>query len=150
MISKTAIARKVLALIEAGNMKEAAANLSDDFMFTWLVPEPMNRKQFLGFMKELLTAFPHWSFNGSHYREEGDTVRMKFYMMGMNSGPLDIPSFGLTALPATNRNVVLPVESADAVVKDDQMTGLTITVVPGGDIQGILKQLGLEEKVGKH
>lgn len=149
MLSKTAVVRKVLALIEAGNLKEAAAGLADDFMFTGLVSKPMNKKQFLEFIQAFLTAFPRWKFNSSHIKEEGDTVRMKFYMMGTNSGTLTIPSLGLTALPATNKHVVLPAEPAEAIVNDEQMAELKITAVQGGGFEGILKQLGIEEKGGK-
>jgi hypothetical protein len=149
MLPKTTIVRKMLALIEAGKMKEAAVGLSDDFMFSGLLDEPMNKKQFLGFMRELLAAFPLWSFGAGRFSEEGDTVKMKMYMMGTNNGPLTIPSFGLNVAPATGKHIVLPAESAEATVKDEQLTELKVAVAPGGDIGGILRQLGIEKNAAK-
>ncbi len=55
-----------LATLRAWESKDAnvlASSLSDDFVCRGFLPQPVNKVQYIDFMKAITSAFPNWSFN---------------------------------------------------------------------------------------
>ncbi len=140
-------AETVTALMEAlesGDFDRAASYLADDFVFAGITPTPMNREQFLKFMDSLRTAFPDWSFNLHGMQEQGNSVMVALKSTGTHTGELVMSMSGLPAIPATGRCVSLPDQPTVCSLRGGQIAAIDIQPVPGGDILGILQQLGVQ------
>lgn len=138
------ITRAVMTAIEAGDMGTAAGYLSDDFVFSGPVPEPVSGEQWLGLQSLLLAAFPDWSFNLSDVQVTSNGARTTHQITGTHTGDLDLAPLGLPVIPATGKSIKLPVEHAEVTIEGDKAVRLHAEVTPGGGVPGILQQLGVE------
>lgn len=133
----------LMEALEAGEMNGAAGYLSDDFVLNGLTPRPLDRPQFLDFMRSVREAFPDWSFNPRDIQEQGSSVVLTLRSTGTQTGDLVIPVPGLPLVPATGKSISLPDQPTRATIRGNQVTSITIQPVAGGGILGILQQLGI-------
>ncbi|MHB9154564.1 MAG: nuclear transport factor 2 family protein [Endomicrobiales bacterium] len=138
------IVEKLLGALEEGNLSAAAPHLSDDFIITGLIPEAMNKNEFLGLMKGLVAAMPDFSFNVSDAREEGDRVRLLTHLRGTHTQPLNLSAIGIPPFPPTGVEVVLPEETMEFSVREGKVFAAQLVSGPGGGLRGLLRQLGAE------
>ena len=143
-MSSSDIVRKTMETLESGDVENAGSFLSDDFEITGPIPERMNKLQFLGLMKGLISAMPDFSFNPSEIKEEGGKVSMKIHVNGTHTGLLNLAAIGIPPLHATGVEVVLPEEPVTVTVKDGMIVSAKLNPVPGGGATGALEQLGIE------
>jgi hypothetical protein len=139
------ITRALLAAIESGDMDTASSHLSDNFVFSGPVPEPIGGEQWLGLQKLMLAAFPDWSFNLSDVKVTGNVARTTHQVTGTHTGDLDLSPLGLPVIAATGKSVRLPVEHADLTIEGDKAVRFHVVDVSAeGGVPGILQQLGVE------
>ena len=137
--------RAMFAAVEAGNMDKAAALVSDDFVFSGPVPEPVGKEMWVGMQGLLLAAFPDWSFNLEDVKEEGNVATTTHHITGTHTGDLDLSPMGMPTIPTTGKAIDLPVEHAEITVEGDKIVKMHVgDVSPDGGLPGILKQIGVE------
>jgi len=136
------IVMEFVAAVEAGDVDRAGSYLSDDFMFSGLMPTPMSREQYLDMLRGLLAAFPDWRLHLSDVQEEAGVVRATAHITGTQTGDLVVPIPDLPVLPATGRSIALPGETQLYSVRGSKISAIHILVVPGGGFHGMYRQLG--------
>ena len=132
-----------LAASEAGHTSKFASMLTDDMVFAGPVPEPVGKREFVGLMSALVAAMPDWKFNATEYKQNGNQVTVTLQITGTQTGELNLPMPGFPKLPPTGKHVSLPKEPTTFTVKDDKISRLESTNVPGGGVAGVLGQLGV-------
>jgi predicted ester cyclase len=90
----------------ASDWDALAALLTDDFVFSGPVPQPLNKEAFLGLAKALLTAIPDWDFHAHDFREEGDKVYLTDGVTGTHTGTLAVIP-GVPPVAATGKSIKL-------------------------------------------
>jgi len=130
--------------IEAADYDTAAALLTDDFVFSGPVPEPISGDMWLGLQAKLSDAFPDWSFNVHNVHAHGDTVHINVQITGTHNGTLDLSAMGMPVVPATGIAVELPVEDVYVTLRGDQVASVEAEPTEGGGVPGILAQLGVD------
>jgi hypothetical protein len=139
------ITRAILGAIESGDMDKAGSYMSDDFVFSGPVPEPISGAQWLGLQRLLLVAFPDWSFNLSDVQVTGNVARTTHQITGTHTGDLDLSPMSLPVIPATGKSIKLPVEHAELTIEGNKAVRLHVPDVSSdGGVPGILQQLGVE------
>ena len=143
-MSAIEMARTLMKSIEAGEMAAAAKLLSDGFMFSGPVPQPINGTEWLAMQEKLHAAFPDWRFNLSDLHEHGDQIHATVQISGTNKGSLDLSFLGMPANPATGKAIKLPKEELTFTSENGKLASLSVAPVAGGGVMGILGQLGVK------
>ena len=132
-----------LAASEAGQTSKFASLLTDDMVFAGPVPQPVGKHEFVGLMTAMVAGMPDWKFNATDFKQNGNQVTATLQITGTQTRELNLPMPGLPKLPATGKHVSLPKEPTTFTVKDDKISRLESTNVPGGGVAGVLAQLGV-------
>jgi len=143
-MSAEEITRAIFAAQEAGDIDTIASYLSDDFVLSGPIPEPVSGEQYLGLIRLLSAAFSDWAYNLSDVQLTGNVARTTHQITGTHTGDLDLSPLGMPAIPATGKAVKLPVEHAEVTVEGDKVVRFHVDVPAGGGLPGILQQLGVE------
>jgi hypothetical protein len=138
------VVKAMMTAVDNGDMETAAGYLSADFTFSGPVPEPINKAQWVGLQRQLLVAFPDWSFNLSDVQVEGNIVTTTYQITGTHTGELDLSPMGLPKIPATGKSISLPEEQARCTVEAGKIVEIHIDPNPAGGVTGTLSQLGVE------
>lgn len=133
----------LLEALESGDLERAADYLSDGYVFSGPTPRPLDKGQFLEFMRSMRRAFPDFAFNARELREQGSRVLLTLRITGTQTGQLVLPVPGMPSVPAAGRRVSLPEEPASCTVQGDRVLATSIQPVQGGGVLGILHQLGV-------
>jgi hypothetical protein len=144
--SKKELVGKLFSYIKSGKRDEAGALLSENFMFSGPVPEPVDKKDFLEMHFALLKAIPDWSFNEHDIQEQGNQVKLKVKISGTHTKELNLPSLGIKSA-ATNKRISLPEEKCELTFEGDKISNFSVEKVTGGGLMGILSQLGIKMPV---
>lgn len=144
MLSSGDFVRKVLMLVETGYFRQASVHLADDFRLSGPLPGPLDKAGFLDLMQSLLGAFPDWKFRVADVRGEDGVQRLKLHIKGTNTGRIDVPSLGIHDVAPTGKHIELPEEPCEARLSGGKLSSLKIDPVPGGGMQGLFAQLGME------
>jgi predicted ester cyclase len=112
-------------------------------VFAGPVPQPVGKREFVGLMNALVAAIPDWKFNATDYKQNGNQVFVTFQITGTQTGELNLPMPGFPKLPPTGKRISLPREPTVVTIKDDKISRLEASVVPGGGVAGVLAQLGV-------
>ena len=121
-----------------------AACLAEDFFCVGQMPQQLNKKQFVDYMKTIMRAFPDWKFN--HHilnTRDNEFVEVEVHPTGANSGELVV--LGLPPILPTGKVITLPQQDWEYDVRGDQIAFLTTTTF--NRILGfaaILNELGME------
>jgi predicted ester cyclase len=132
-----------LAASESGQTSKFSSFLTDDMVFAGPVPQPVGKREFVGLMNALVAAIPDWKFNATDYKQNGNQVFVTFQITGTQTGELNLPMPGFQKLPPTGKHISLPREPTVVTIKDDKISRLEASVVPGGGVAGVLAQLGV-------
>src|SRR5215468_4152334 len=132
-----ALVQAAMAAIEAGDMAKAASYMTDDFVFSGPVPEPIGKDQFLGLQGGLVAAFPDWKFNATDLKAQGDKVTSTVHITGTHTATLDTHIPGMPPVPATGKKVALPPEPFAATIRGGKLAAFEAAQVPGGGVPGL-------------
>ena len=142
-MTKTEITQAFSAALEARDFDKAASYLSDDFVLRGPTTQPIGKQEFITVQSAFEDAFQDWSFNSHDEVEQGDKVFAAVQITGTHTRDLVLPMPGVPPIPATNKEVSLPVEHLTFTFKGDKIASLTSDNVPGGGIAGVLQQIGV-------
>ena len=143
-MNSSTLVKTCMSAMEAGDIRKTGTLLSEDFVFEGPVPKPIGKKEFLELMKALTNAIPDWAFNMSGLKENGNKVELDIHVTGNHTRELNLSFMGIPVAPVTRRSIKLPQEHITVSVKNDKLSGIQVKPVPGGGVEGILKQIGLE------
>ena len=132
------------AALEARDFEKAASYLSDDFVFSGPVPQPIGKQEFIAVQSAFSNAFEDWSFNSHDEVEQGEKAVAAVQITGTHTRDLVLPMPGMPTIPATHQKVSLPEEHLEFTFKGDMIASLTSDNVPGGGVPGVLQQIGIE------
>lgn len=128
------------------NDPEALATcLADDFFCVGQMPQRLDKRQFVDYMKAMMRAFPDWKFNHNIVNtQDNEFVEVNVHITGTNTGEIIIP--GLPPILPTGKAIALPQQDWEYDVRGDQIVFLTTNVFNGSSIglAAILEALGME------
>ena len=130
--------------IQGANFEKAKSVLTDDFVFSGPVPEPINRQAWLDMSKNLKTAFPDLDYQFKIESVNGNTVNISAQLKGMHKGNLDLTSMGMGVIPATNKSFAATREHGKVTVQGDKVKSLVNEPTEGAGLMAILGQLGVK------
>ena len=142
IMSRIDIVKDLLRTLEQSHSAAASKHLTEDFVFSGPVPEPLNGNEFVEMMAATLQAFPDWNFHVQNLAEKGDQVTGFVQITGTHRGSLKIP--GIPEVAATGKRIKLPRETLTCVFRGDKICEFTGEKVLGGGMPGIFQQLGVK------
>ena len=137
------LVRDTLAAMEAGDVAKAGGNMTDDFVFSGPVPQPIGKAEFLGLQGGLVKAIPDWKFNASNFKVQGNTVSGTVQITGTHTATLDTHIPGMPPVPATGKRIALPQEPFTITLRGDKVASFEAAQVAGGGVPGLLAQIGV-------
>ena len=148
-MSSVDIVNDFMVALESKDFDTAASYLSDDFVFSGWTPQPLDKGQFMTVMGELKAGIPNLSYHFHTVRDVRDlvqesNVKAAIQMTGTQTDSFILPPLGLPPIPQMARSVSLPEEHWDYTLQNGKIVKITVQRVPGGGIQGLLRQLGIE------
>ena len=148
-MSSVDIVRDFMIALESKDFDTAASYLSDDFVFSGWTPQPLDKDQFITVMEQLKAGIPNLSYHFHTVRDVQDlvqesNVKAAIQMTGTQTDSFILPPLGLPPIPQMARSVSLPEEHWDYTLQNGKIVKITVQRVPGGGIQGLLRQLGIE------
>jgi predicted ester cyclase len=143
-MDKVELTRKFFKLLEMKDSEAAAKLLSDNFIFSGPVPEPIDGPAYIDMQTKLAAAFPDWSFNLGDLHLHGDEVHASVMITGTHQGDLDMSPIMMTTIPPTGKSVQLPREEITVTTNGDTISSIVNEPVMGGGVPGLLSQLGVE------
>jgi SnoaL-like domain len=119
--------------------------LSSDFVCRGLLPQPVDKAQFLGFVQAIMAAMPDWSFhdrflNEGTVTELGERVLFVTQITGTHTGDLILPD--LPVIPPTGIRISLPYRHLEYFVKEEAVTTINADFTPSG-LEEVLAQMGM-------
>lgn len=140
----TDIVEFFLVAVEENSFGKAEEMVTPDFEATGYKSDPIDIKEFLKIFRALTTGLSNFRLNYEVMKEISGNVDVTTEILGRHTK--DMPSLlnGMQPIPATDLPVRLPVEHIHFTVRDQQIAKLHLQHAPGGGIQGLLKQLGVD------
>lgn len=119
--------------------------LTNDFVSRGLLPQPIDKAQFLGFVQAIMAALPDWSFydqflNEGTMTELGERVLFVTQITGTHTGDLVLPD--LPMIPPTGIRISLPYRHLEYFVKEEAVTAINADFAPTC-LEEILAQMGM-------
>jgi len=148
-MSAVDIVKDFMIALEAKEFDKAASYLSDEFVFSGWTPQPLDKDQFITVMRELKAGLPNLSYHFQavkdvHDLEQEDSVKAAIQMTGTQTDGFILPPLGLPPIPQMARTVSLPEEQWNFTLQGGKIVRIMVHRVPGGGIQGLLQQLGID------
>jgi len=142
----------VIVFMEALELKDyerAASNLADSMFFSGFTPKPLPKDQFIAVMSGLTEGFPDLSYMFHGAKEvdntsEGASVTGTVHITGTQTDSFQLPPLGIGPVPQTAQSISLPEETWDYLVREGMIASIRVDHVPGGDMEGLLNQLGID------
>ncbi|GHO97191.1 hypothetical protein KSF_072390 [Reticulibacter mediterranei] len=146
MLATTALAYKVLRAWETNDTDTLAACLSQNFVGRKLLPQEIDKDQFLDYTRAILRAFPDWSFqarflNEHPVRSYDTAVQFITQIAATHSGDLALPE--IPVIPPTGTKITLPAHHLDLVIHEGIIREMGSDFSPDS-LTEILAQLGME------
>ena len=148
-MSPVDIVNDFMVALESKDFDTAASYLSDDFVFSGWTPQPLDKDQFITVMGELKAGIPNLSYHFHTVRDVQDlvqesNVKAAIQMTGTQTDGFILPPLGLPPIPQMARSISLPEEQWSYTLQDGKIVRIMVHRVPGGGIQGLLQQLGID------
>jgi predicted ester cyclase len=143
-MNKREIVQALLDSVQKGNFESARAMLSDDFIFSGPVPEPINAEAWLGMSANMKTAFPDLDYRFKVIGTDGDVVRSTTQLSGTHSGSFDLTNMNMGVIAATNKAFSAKMAKTRVTVKGDKITAWAVEPAEGAGLKAILGQLGVK------
>ena len=137
-------AQTLFNAIQASDFEKAKSLLTDDFIFSGPVPEPINGPAWLGLSANLKAAFPNLDYQFKIEGVDGDTVNTSAQLKGTHTGNLDLTAMGMGVIPPTNKAFAATRESGKVTVQGEKIKALFNEPTEGAGLMAILVQLGIQ------
>jgi len=138
------IVRAFITALETNDQDTADSYLSEGFTFSGWTPLPLNKKDFLTVIRGIKSGIPGLIFNLHNIDEQKDAVTATMQIAGYQTDSFVLPPLGLPPIPQTANSVSLPAEDVKFVLRDDRIVHMIVQQTPGGGINGLLHQLGID------
>ena len=125
--------------LDRADLAAMAALVHDEFRLDGAGFDGIGKPEFLAAMKAQLDAFAGYSENPTDIREQDDVVHFVAHVTGSHTGTFVLP--GMDPILPTGRAIALPPEPAWVRIGDGKLLVYHVTKVPGGGIDGIIKQI---------
>ncbi len=142
-MNKREIVQALLDSIQKGNFESAKTMLTEDFVFSGPVPEPINAEAWLGMSLSMKTAFPDLDYHFKMIGADGDVVQSTAQLSGTHSGVLDLTGMNMGMIPATNNAFSAKTSKTKVTVKDGKIASWVTEPTNGAGLKAILGQLGV-------
>ena len=136
--------QSLMNAIQKGDFVKAKSLLTDDFMFSGPVPEPVNGPAWLDMSKNLKAAFPDLDYQFKIEGVNGNVVNISAQLKGTHKGDLDLTAMGMGVIPATNKSFAAAREHGKVTVQGDKIKSLANEPTEGAGVMAILGQLGVQ------
>ena len=136
--------RAFITALETNDQDTAASYLSEDFTFSGWTPLPLNKKNFLTVIGGIKSGIPGLIFNLHNIDEQRDGITGTMQIVGYQTDSFVLPPLGLPPIPQTANSVSLPAEDVKFVLHDNRIAQMIVQQAPGGGINGLLHQLGID------
>lgn len=139
------LAKAAMRAWESKDVIVLASLLSDDFVCRGLLPQPVQKVQYLGFMQAIMTAMPDWLFH-DHFldegpvTEQGERVFFVTQITGTHTGDLILPD--LPIISPTGTIISLPYRHLEYFVKEETIATIAGDFSPNA-LAEILAQMGM-------
>src|SRR5689334_2925282 len=130
--------------IQKDDFKNAKTLLADDFEFSGLILEPINRDTCLGMSAVLKTAFPDLDYHFKVLGADDDIVKSTSQLSGTHRGSFDLTNMKMGVIPATNKPFSAKLENTKITVKNNKVTSWAVEPTEGAGLKAILGQLGIK------
>ncbi len=147
-MSAADIVGAVMDAIQMGDFETAFSYLSDDFLFSGPVPQPVSAEQWIGVNAILREAFPDLAYNFDIDGAEGNQVSVSAALTGTHTGNLDLRPLGFGFHAPTGRTFTMAREYGVATVDGDQIVSWDFEPSPDSGMPAIFSQLGLRMPAG--
>jgi len=136
--------QSLMNAIQKGDFVKAKSLLTDDFMFSGPVPEPVNGPAWLDMSKNLKAAFPDLDYQFKIEGVNGNVVNISAQLKGTHKGDLDLTAMGMGVIPATNKSFTASREHGKVTAQGDKIKSLANEPTEGAGVMAILGQLGVQ------
>jgi hypothetical protein len=136
--------RTFMTALETNDQDMADSYLSENFTFSGWTPQPLNKKDFLTVIGGIKSGIPGLIFNLHNIDEQEDVVTATMQIAGYQTNEFVLPPLGLPPIPQTANSVSLPAEDVEFSLRDDQIVHMIVQHTPGGGINGLIHQLGID------
>src|SRR5947209_19792264 len=148
-MSSVDIVKDFMIALESKDFDTVASCLSDDFVFSGWTPQPLDKDQFMTVMGGLKAGFPNLLYHFHTVKdvrdlEQEDSVKAAIQMTGTQTDGFILPPLSLPPISQMARTVSLPEEQWSYTLQDGKIVRIMVHRVPGGGIQGLLHQLGID------
>jgi predicted ester cyclase len=143
-MNKRETVQALMDAVQKGDLEYAKSMLADDFQFSGLIPEPINKDAWLEMSASLKTAFSDIDYHFKVIGAEGDIVRSTSQLSGTHNGVFDLTNMNMGVISATNKTFSTKSEKTKITVKDDKITLWVVEPNDGAGLMEILKQLDVK------
>lgn len=143
-MNKRETVQALMDAVQKGDLEYAKSMLADDFQFSGLIPEPINKDAWLEMSASLKTAFSDIDYHFKVIGAEGDIVRSTSQLSGTHNGAFDLTNMNMGVISATNKTFSTKSEKTKITVKDDKITLWVVEPNDGAGLMEILKQLDVK------
>ncbi len=133
-----------MAALQSGDLALAAGLMFDDFVIRGWAREPLGKGGFLAMQSELLNAMPDFSYGLSEVARHNGCVTALMLVSGTHTNDLALPMVGIELIPPTNLTIYLPQVHTEYLLENGKVKEISIEVVPGGGLSGLLQQIATE------
>jgi len=135
--------QSLMSAIQKADFEKARSLLTDDFVFSGPIPEPINGAEWLGVSANLKAAFPDLDYQFRVEGANGNVVNIVAKLKGTHKGSLDLSNMGLGVIPPTHKSFVAAQEHGKVTVQGDKISALANEPTEGAGLIAILDQLGV-------
>lgn len=140
-MNKREIVQAVMDSIQQGQFELAKPMLTDDFHFSGLVSESINKETWLEMSANLKTAFPDLDYHFKVIGADGDVVRSTIQLSGTHTGPLDLLNVNMGLVSVTNKHVSAKMAKTKVTVKEGKIKLWVVEPTDGAGLEAVLHQL---------
>ena len=137
------IAKAAMRAWESKDANSLASLLSDDFVCRGLLPQPVQKAQYIDFMQAIMTAMPDWSFHARLLQPltgQGQSVLFVTQITATHTSDLILPDDPI--IPPTGIKISLPYRHLEYLIPVETVTALTADFSPNA-LEEILAQMGM-------
>jgi predicted ester cyclase len=120
------ILKSFAAALKAGDIDRAGSYLSDDFEFRGPSPEPLDKTDFLRFLRAQKSSFPDWSLHFRSLVLDGDRVIARVRILGQPSSLLLMTAPGALPRRDLGEYIAAPEERHEYHLRGDQIAVLQV------------------------